>query len=128
MSTPPSASHPVANGLNKSDLLRLYEPMALIRHFEMTVQELCQRGVWPGFIHLYPGEEAVAVGVGAELAAAMMELSFDSLDAPVGRLHTEQVSFPFSPSLESAAAVTVEKIVAAGEALVAGCVPIPKHP
>jgi 2-oxoisovalerate dehydrogenase E1 component len=67
-------------------------------------------------------------GVGAELAAAMMELAFDSLDAPVGRLHTERVSFPFSPSLENAVAVTVDKIVAAAIALHAGRPPVPRHP
>ena len=59
-------------------------------------------------------------GVGAELAAAMMEHAFDDLDAPVARLHTARVPFPFSPALDSAVAVTVAKVVAAAEALLAG--------
>ena len=59
-------------------------------------------------------------GVGAELAAAMMEVAFDELDAPVGRLHTRSVTQPFSPVLERAAVVTTDKIVAAAKAVVAG--------
>lgn len=67
-------------------------------------------------------------GVGAEIAAAMMELAFDELDAPIGRLHTERVSFPFSPSLENAVAVTVDKIVAAAESVCGGLAPVQRHP
>ncbi len=37
-------------------------------------------------------------GLGAELAAAMMEHAFDELDAPVGRLHTDPTAHPFSPA------------------------------
>jgi 2-oxoisovalerate dehydrogenase E1 component len=62
-------------------------------------------------------------GVGAELAAAVMEHAFDELDAPVGRLHTEPVSYPFSPVLEWAVVVTAEKVVAAARATVAGTPP-----
>jgi 2-oxoisovalerate dehydrogenase E1 component len=66
-------------------------------------------------------DEAYAMcGVGAELAAAVMEQAFDELDAPVGRLHTLAVTQPFSPVLERAAVVTVEKIVAAARAVVDG--------
>ena len=67
-------------------------------------------------------------GVGGELAAAMMEHAFDDLDAPVARLHTERVPFPFSPSLDSAVGVTTAKIVAAVDALLAGRAIPPKHP
>ncbi len=59
-------------------------------------------------------------GVGAEIAAAMMEIAFDELDAPIGRLHTRAVTQPFSPVLERAAVVTVDKIVEAAEAVIAG--------
>lgn len=62
-------------------------------------------------------------GVGAEVAAAVMEHAFDELDAPVGRLHTEPVSYPFSPALERAVVVTVDKVVAAARATVAGTPP-----
>ncbi len=62
-------------------------------------------------------------GVGGEISASIMEHAFDSLDAPVGRLHTERVSFPFSPSLENAVAVTVEKIVDAVKSVRSGIAP-----
>jgi TPP-dependent pyruvate/acetoin dehydrogenase alpha subunit len=52
----------------KSDLLlSLYREMLEIRMFELKVQELYRMGQIPGFIHLYIGEEAVAVGVCANL-------------------------------------------------------------
>jgi pyruvate dehydrogenase E1 component alpha subunit len=43
-------------------LLDLFTRMARIRAFETKVQELFKRAVLPGFVHLYIGEEAVAVG------------------------------------------------------------------
>lgn len=67
-------------------------------------------------------------GVGAELSAAMMELAFDDLDAPIARLHTERVSFPFSPVLDEVAAVSAPKIIAAARELMAGRVTPMKHP
>jgi 2-oxoisovalerate dehydrogenase E1 component len=54
-------------GLGKLALLRLYEQMMLLRRFELTAQQLYKRGEMPGFIHLYIGEEATAVGVCAHL-------------------------------------------------------------
>jgi acetoin:2,6-dichlorophenolindophenol oxidoreductase subunit alpha len=42
--------------------LSLYERMYRIRSFEEKVQELFKVGRLPGFVHLYVGEEAVAVG------------------------------------------------------------------
>ncbi len=59
-------------------------------------------------------------GVGAEIAAAMMEIAFDELDAPIGRLHTRTVTQPFSPTLEREAVVTVHKIIDAAKAVLAG--------
>jgi 2-oxoisovalerate dehydrogenase E1 component len=67
-------------------------------------------------------------GVGAEIAAAMNEYAFDCLDAPVARLHTARVSFPFSPTLDEHVAVTVPKIVAAAHDLMMGRVRRPVHP
>jgi len=52
------------------DLLDLYRRMLLLRRFELTAQDLYRRGSIPGFIHLYVGEEAVAVGVCAHLNRA----------------------------------------------------------
>jgi TPP-dependent pyruvate/acetoin dehydrogenase alpha subunit len=47
--------------------LTLYQKMLQLREFELKVQELYRRGLLPGFVHLYVGEEAVAVGVCANL-------------------------------------------------------------
>lgn len=52
-----------AADLPKETLLGLYERMSLIRHFEQRVAELFAQGHLPGFVHLYIGQEAVAVGV-----------------------------------------------------------------
>jgi len=51
----------------KEELLSLYEKMLLIHEFELSVQENYRKGEIPGFIHLCIGEEAVAVGVCANL-------------------------------------------------------------
>jgi len=48
-------------------LLILYRGMLQLREFELKVQELYRRGLLPGFVHLYVGEEAVAVGVCSNL-------------------------------------------------------------
>ncbi|PZO76669.1 MAG: dehydrogenase [Mesorhizobium amorphae] len=48
-------------------LLRLYEQMVLLRRFESAAQTACRKGETPGFLHLYIGQEAVAVGVCAHL-------------------------------------------------------------
>lgn len=49
--------------LSKNHLLKLYEKMQLIRRFEEKVAELFAKGKLPGFVHLYIGQEAIAVGV-----------------------------------------------------------------
>ncbi len=73
-------------------------------------------------------DEAHAMcGIGAELAAIVMEHAFDELDAPVGRLHTDPVSQPFSPALEDAVTASVEKIVAAARAVLEGRPPIQRR-
>jgi len=66
-------------------------------------------------------DEAYAMcGIGAEIAAAMMEHAFDELDAPVGRLHMEPVPTPFSPPLENAVVADAEKIARAARAVLDG--------
>ena len=73
-------------------------------------------------------DEAYAMcGVGAEISAAVMEQAFDKLVAPVGRLHPDPVAQPFSPPLENAIIISVEKIVAAAKAVVAGQPLIPRR-
>lgn len=46
----------------RDELLRLYARMVRIRAFEESLQELFAAGKLPGFVHLYVGEEAIAVG------------------------------------------------------------------
>lgn len=53
-----------------SDLLALYERMALIRRAEERLSKLFQDGEVPGFVHLGIGQEAVPVGVCAALEKA----------------------------------------------------------
>ena len=53
--------------LSKDELLKLYESMQRIRMFEEEVSELFAGGSIPGFVHLYTGQEAVAVGACAAL-------------------------------------------------------------
>lgn len=48
--------------LSDQELIGLYSRMVRIRAFERKVQKLFKRGGLPGFVHLYIGEEAVAVG------------------------------------------------------------------
>ena len=49
--------------LGRERLLTMYEKMRMIRTFEDKLHELFATGDIPGFVHLYAGEEAVAVGV-----------------------------------------------------------------
>jgi acetoin:2,6-dichlorophenolindophenol oxidoreductase subunit alpha len=49
--------------LSREELLRAYRSMATIRRFEERVEEEFAKGGIPGFVHLYAGEEAAAVGV-----------------------------------------------------------------
>jgi pyruvate dehydrogenase E1 component alpha subunit len=51
----------------RETLLLMYERMLKIRHFEDRVKDLFAAGEMPGFVHLYLGQEAVAVGACAPL-------------------------------------------------------------
>src|SRR5437870_11219477 len=53
---------------DRATLLSMYRRMLLIRRFEETLSRLFYAGQLPGFIHLYIGEEAIAVGVCGVLA------------------------------------------------------------
>src|SRR5262249_31858499 len=48
-------------------LLNCYRKMLELRLFELKVQELYRNAMLPGFVHLYIGEEAIAVGVSSNL-------------------------------------------------------------
>ena len=56
-------------------------------------------------------------GIGAELAAVMMEQAFDWLDAPVARVHGVDVPLPYAANLEALSLPSVDKIVKAAKAV-----------
>ncbi|MFO1080793.1 MAG: pyruvate dehydrogenase complex E1 component subunit beta [Reyranellaceae bacterium] len=56
-------------------------------------------------------------GIGAELAAQMMELAFDWLDAPVKRVHGLDVPLPYAANLEKLALPQADTIVEAARAV-----------
>jgi len=53
----------VSQVLSKELLIEMHRKMLRIRHFEDKIYFLFLRGIMPGTIHLYQGQEAVAVGV-----------------------------------------------------------------
>jgi acetoin:2,6-dichlorophenolindophenol oxidoreductase subunit alpha len=53
--------------LSTETLMDMYRQMRTIRAFEEKLSELVMAGQLAGFLHLYAGEEAVAVGVSAHL-------------------------------------------------------------
>lgn len=61
---PPSkhAAAPVNQALTKEDKIRLYRDMVRIRKFEQLSLQQYQGGKIGGFLHLYIGQESVAVG------------------------------------------------------------------
>jgi pyruvate dehydrogenase E1 component beta subunit len=56
-------------------------------------------------------------GIGAELAALMMEQAFDWLDAPVARVTGADVPMPYAANLEALALPQVENVVAAAKSV-----------
>jgi 2-oxoisovalerate dehydrogenase E1 component len=52
-------------------------------------------------------------GVGAEIAAQVMERGFDELDAPIRRLHGAHAPTPYSPPLEKAVALDSDSVARA---------------
>src|SRR6185437_15846348 len=53
--------------LSHETLIKSYRDMVTIRRFEERVQEEFSKGGIPGFVHLYAGQEASAVGVCSHL-------------------------------------------------------------
>ena len=56
-------------------------------------------------------------GVGAEIAARIMEQAFDYLDAPVARVSGKDVPMPYAANLEKLALPSVAEVVAAAKAV-----------
>src|SRR5438105_4830324 len=67
---PSLMNEPAKPPLDPPWMIRLYERMVLLRRFESAAQIACRKGETPGFLHLYIGEEAVAVGVCSHLKPA----------------------------------------------------------
>jgi pyruvate dehydrogenase E1 component alpha subunit len=65
----------MAEQISQELLLTYYKKILELRLFELKVQELYRNGRLPGFVHLYVGEEAVAVGVCAHLNVADLVFS-----------------------------------------------------
>jgi 2-oxoisovalerate dehydrogenase E1 component len=55
------------HGLTADAMRALDRDMTLLRQFELAAQKACRAGETPGFLHLYIGQEAVAVGISAHL-------------------------------------------------------------
>ena len=62
-------------------------------------------------------EDWRTVGIGAEVAAAVSEQCFDSLDAPVRRVAMPDVPMPYAKNLELALVPTEEEVVAAARSV-----------
>jgi pyruvate dehydrogenase E1 component beta subunit len=56
-------------------------------------------------------------GIGAEIAARLMEQAFDYLDAPVARVSGKDVPMPYAANLEKLALPSVAEVVAAAKAV-----------
>jgi pyruvate dehydrogenase E1 component alpha subunit len=65
----------LAGHIGEELLLTYYQKMLELRLFELKVQELYRNARLPGFVHLYVGEEAVAVGVCSNLEPADLVFS-----------------------------------------------------
>jgi pyruvate/2-oxoglutarate/acetoin dehydrogenase E1 component len=63
-------------------------------------------------------EGHLRAGAAAEIAAVIAEKGFDSLDAPIKRLTTPDVSIPFSPPMEKFILPDEAKIIAAVKSLI----------
>jgi len=62
-------------GINKEHLLKMYFDMLKIRDFENAITDVYSRGLMNGLAHLYIGEEAIAVGVCANITSKDYALS-----------------------------------------------------
>ena len=66
--------------MNKDEALAQYRAMLLIRRFEERCAQLYQQTKIRGFLHLYDGEEAVAVGTGRETGIVHLDVTTTSAE------------------------------------------------
>lgn len=70
LATPLVNRQALPDGLSADAMVALYRQMVLLRKFELAAQVACRAGETPGFLHLYIGQEATAVGLCAHLDPA----------------------------------------------------------
>ncbi len=88
--------------------LRTIRPLdtdAIVKSVEKTNRLVSVEEGWP------------YAGIGAELAATMMDKAFDWLDAPVKRVSGKDVPMPYAANLEKLALPQVEDIVSAAKSI-----------
>src|ERR1700743_617204 len=88
--------------------LRTLRPMdteALVKAVKKTARAVCVEEGWQ------------QSGVGAEVAARIMEHAFDYLDAPVARVSGKDVPMPYAANLEKLALPSVAEVVEAAKAV-----------
>ena len=81
--------------------IRPFDTATVVRSVKKTNRLVSVEEGWPRF------------GMGAEMAAVMMEEAFDWLDAPVARVTGKDVPMPYAANLERLAVPQVDDIVAA---------------
>jgi pyruvate dehydrogenase E1 component alpha subunit len=60
--TPNPAASPINQKLTADDKIELYRKMVRVRRFEQVSMQHYQGGKMGGFLHLYIGQESVAIG------------------------------------------------------------------
>jgi hypothetical protein len=81
--------------------LRPLDTETIVESVKKTNRCVCVEEGWP------------LLGIGAELAAQMMEQAFDYLDAPVPTCTGKDVPMPYAANLEKLALPTADEVVAA---------------
>jgi pyruvate dehydrogenase E1 component beta subunit len=85
--------------------LRPLDTAAIVQSVQKTNRLVSVEEGWP------------SSGIGAEIAARMMEEAFDYLDAPVKRVTGEDVPMPYAANLEALTLPNADKVVAAAKAV-----------
>ena len=103
-----AASNPFP--LSRDDLLQCYRTMRTIREFEERLHVDFARGDIPGFVHLYAGEEATAVGIMSHLGdgdriassqSANAGRTFEFEQASLNNIETIEVTKAPTPDMDA---------------------------
>jgi len=85
--------------------LRPLDTQTIVRSVQKTNRLVSVEEGWP------------VAGMGAEMAAIMMEQAFDYLDAPVVRVHGEDIPMPYAANLEALSLPKPDDIAAAAKSV-----------